>query len=82
MLPQSKVPPDWDAEPGWRCLKVQGPLNFDQTGVLASLVGPLAEAAISVFSISTYDTDYLLVKEHDLDKARSVLTKQGHTIVL
>ena len=49
-------------EGGWRVLMVEGPLDFSLTGVLASLTGPLAREGISVFALSTYDTDYLLVK--------------------
>jgi uncharacterized protein len=63
---------------GWRCLKVEGPLDFALTGILASLAVPLAQAGISIFAISTYDTDYLLVK--DLDGAAAALTAQGHRI--
>ncbi len=78
VLPEESVPPGWEAEKGWRCLKVLGPLDFSLTGILASLSAPLAEAGISIFAISTYDTDYLLVREWDLDKARSVLSESGH----
>ena len=67
-------------EAGWRCLRVEGPLDFSLTGVLASLLVPLAEAAISIFSISTFDTDYLLVKEDRLARAIDVLSAHGHTI--
>lgn len=65
-------------EKGWYCLKVRGPLDFALTGILASLAAPLAEAGISIFAISTYDTDYFLVKE--LDRAIAVLSKSGHTV--
>ncbi|HSC46949.1 MAG TPA: ACT domain-containing protein, partial [Gammaproteobacteria bacterium] len=58
---------------GWRAFKVQGPLDFSLTGVIASLVQPLAEAKISVFTIATYDTDYILVQEPDLAAAQRQL---------
>ena len=61
-------------------MKVEGPLDFSLTGVLASLTQPLAEAGLSLFAISTYDTDYLLVKARDLDRAIAVLTEAEHTI--
>jgi hypothetical protein len=64
---------------GWRALKVAGPLDFALTGVLASMAQPLAKAEISIFAISTFDTDYLLVKEADLDRAVEVLRAAGHT---
>jgi hypothetical protein len=55
-------------------------MDFTQVGVLASLVGPLAQAGISLFSISTFDTDYLLVKQTDLAPAMAALRQAGHTI--
>ena len=69
------VPDDVRAERGWRAFKVEGPLDFALTGVLAGLAAPLAEAGISIFAISTFDTDYLLVRAADLDGARSVLAR-------
>jgi hypothetical protein len=69
-----------EVEGGWRCLGVEGPLEFTQIGVLASLSQPLAEAGISIFVVSTYDTDYLLVKEEQLDSAITALRAAGHSI--
>jgi hypothetical protein len=77
---EEMVPADWKAEIGWRCLKVIGPLNFDLTGSLASLSMPLCKAGISIFVISTYDTDYILVKEDSLEKATRILLKTGHRV--
>ena len=76
----SQVPPEVQSERGWRCLKVNGPLDFSLTGVMVSLAAPLADAAISIFGLATYDTDYLLVKAEDLGRAIHVLTAAGHTI--
>ena len=67
-------------ERGWRCLLVAGTIHFSVVGVIASLTTPLAEAGISVFAISTFDTDYLLVKAEDLERAVDVLRRRGHTI--
>jgi hypothetical protein len=55
------IPANVQAERGWRCLRVAGRLDFSQTGVLASIAGPLAAAKVSIFAVSTYDTDYVLV---------------------
>jgi hypothetical protein len=77
---QDNVPTGIDCERDWRCLRVAGTMPFSTVGVLASLAGPLAEAKISVFSISTFDTDYLLVKQDDLDRAISALEQAGHTV--
>lgn len=65
---------------GWRILMVQGPLELCVTGVLASLTGPLAREGISVFALSTYDTDYLLVKEAQLERTIQTLGVAGHTV--
>ncbi|MEA3334724.1 MAG: ACT domain-containing protein [Chloroflexota bacterium] len=65
---------------GWRCLRVVGPLDFSLTGILSSLASPLADAAISIFAISTHDTDYLMVKSEQFDEAIHVLQDSGHQI--
>jgi hypothetical protein len=77
---QDAVPDGIQCERGWRCLRVVGTIPFSVVGVLASLTAPLAKAGISVFALSTFDTDYLLVKENDLAVALAVLRRQGHTI--
>jgi len=75
---EEAVPDDVRAERGWRCLSVIGPLPFAMTGVAAALTAPLAEARISVFLLSTYDTDYLMVKDETFDHACEVLRAAGH----
>jgi uncharacterized protein len=80
VCPQEAVPTGVRAEPGWRCLRVQGPLGFGMTGVVASLAGPLASSGVSIFVVSTYDTDYLMVQERDLGRALDALTRAGHTV--
>jgi hypothetical protein len=77
---QSVVPKGVRSERDWRCFKLAGPIPFSTVGVLASLVQPMADAGISVFAISTFDTDYLLVKEESFDRAVAALRKAGHTI--
>lgn len=71
---ENRVPNDIKAEKNWRAIKVEGPLDFSLTGILASLANPLAEAKISIFAVSTFDTDYLLVKSDKLDEAVKVLS--------
>jgi len=66
------------AETGWSCLKVLGPLDFSLTGVLAGLTTALANAGISVFALSTYDTDYMLVKTASLARAVQTLQAAGY----
>lgn len=69
------VPADVSAERGWRLIKLKGPLDLNLTGVLASLVTPLAGAGIPIFALSTYETDYLLVKNDQLQNAIGVLER-------
>ncbi len=77
---QEQVPAGVTCQPGWRCLQVAGPLDFALTGVLASLAQPLAAAGISIFALSTFDTDYLLIQGEALGAARAALRNAGHTL--
>ena len=76
------VPRDVRRESGWRCLRVVGPLEFSMVGVIASLTGVLADAGVSVFVVSTFDTDCLLVKQAHLEMAVKSLTSAGHSVSL
>lgn len=80
IVEESRVPAGVTSRPGWRVLQVRGPLAFSELGVLASLTGPLAAKEISIFTISTFDTDYLLVSEKQLAAAIAALEQAGHTI--
>ena len=75
------VPPEIKAERGWRALEVQGPLDFTMVGVLASILDPLREAGVSILALSTFDTDYVLVKDSSLDPALLALQAAGFTII-
>ena len=66
------------AERGWTALKLEGPFPFAMTGVLASIVQPLADARIPIFAVSTFDTDYVLVKQENVEQAVKVLEAAGH----
>jgi hypothetical protein len=77
---EAAVPGDVRSEGGWRALMVAGPLDFDLTGILASVAQPLADASISIFAISTFDTDYVLVRNSALDRAMEVLRAWGHRV--
>ena len=65
---------------GWRCLRVKGPLGFGLTGILASLAAPLASSGVSIFVVSTFDTDYLMVQQRDLDRGVHALERAGHSV--
>lgn len=79
ICPNDRVPAGAEADTAWRCLRVSD-LNLAMHGVLASLVGPLAEARVNIVTFSTYDTDYLLVPAVRLTEAVNTLTAAGHRI--
>jgi hypothetical protein len=78
---ESQAPDDAKSERGWRVLQVIGPLEFSLTGILAAIAAPLAAAGVSIFAISTFDTDYVLVKEENLAKALDALRAADHRVV-
>jgi hypothetical protein len=78
---EARVPPGAMAEPGWRAFKLQGPLPFTEVGVLVAFASPLACQGISIFAVSTFDTDYVLVKASQIDRAIEALVAAGHTLV-
>ncbi|HVT74292.1 MAG TPA: ACT domain-containing protein [Lacunisphaera sp.] len=77
---EAVVPAGARHESGWQAFKVEGPLAFGLTGVLASLLEPLARARISIFALSTFDTDYVLVKASQAEAAAQALQSAGHTV--
>ena len=78
---QERVPHVVECDKGWRCIMVRGPLDLSLVGILASLTSSLAEVDISIFAISTYETDYLLVKVENLRRALLKLEEAGHIFV-
>ena len=77
---EAAVPPHVRAERGFRALVIDGAQDFALTGVLASITEPLAAAKISLFAFSTYDTDYVMVKDERLDAAIAALRAAGHEV--
>ena len=81
VCPQDAAPADALArEDGWRAFRVAGVLDFSLTGVLAGLSAALADAGVGIFAVSTYDTDYILVKEENLPRALAALRAAGYEI--
>ena len=70
-----------DRDDGWRGFRIQGILDFSLIGILSKLSGILAQHKIGIFAVSTYNTDYILVKEENYDKALDVLASEGYTVV-
>ncbi len=81
VCPAKNIPAYAKSENGWRCLKLKGPLPFSMIGVLADISRLLFEQKISIFVISTYDTDYIMVKEEQLQKAFDALKAGGYKIL-
>lgn len=79
----SRVPPGLASplEAGWRAVEIEGPIPFGLTGILASLLNPLADAGIGIFAFSTFDTDFVLMKQSDWDRALAALQTAGHMIL-
>ncbi len=75
------IPGDVACEGDWRMLKIEGPLDFSLVGILSAISTVLAKQEISIFAISTYDTDYILIKDHNTHKAVMALTKEGYEIL-
>ena len=75
---EDRLPDGALVERGWVALKLEGPFPFSMAGVLASFVQPLAEAQIPIFAISTFDTDYVLIKRENLEQAVATLSEAGH----
>lgn len=84
VCPESSIPANIPekvrAERGWKCLKVEGPLDFGLTGILAGISRVLADHGISIFAVSTYDTEYLLLRENDLKYAVRALEEADYEI--
>ena len=74
------MPSDVKQDRGWRCLELEGPLDLSLTGVLASVLQPLAAARVSIFALATFDTDYLLVPNDQLESATAALRAAGHVV--
>jgi uncharacterized protein len=80
VCPTDLTPETGQVDHGWRLFTVRGPLEFTLTGIMAAIAGELAAAGVSLFAVSTYDTDHVLVKSGDLDRAITALTEAGHEV--
>jgi hypothetical protein len=75
-VPEEHQPKSW-----WACFKLEGPFSFSEVGILASVIGPLAESGVPIFAVSTFDTDYVLVGEENVEIASRALQDAGHQLV-
>lgn len=80
VCPIDQAPQNAKCESPWTCFKLEGPFPFSLTGVLASFLAPLAERGVPIFAVSTFDTDYILVKEENAAAAMETLMQAGHTL--
>jgi len=81
VCPADQAPQSANCESPWTCFKLEGPFAFSLTGVLASFLNPLAEGGVPIFAASTFDTDYILVKEEHAAAALKTLQDAGHELV-
>ncbi len=77
-MPEDRMPQGARAERGWLALKLEGPFPFSMTGVLAAFLQPQADARIPIFALSTFDTDYVLIKREHRERAVRALEAAGH----
>lgn len=70
-----------EREDGWRCFRIQGVLDFSLVGILAKITGVLADEGVGIFAVSTFNTDYILVKEESFERALAALAAAGYSIV-
>jgi|GraSoiStandDraft_54_1057290.scaffolds.fasta_scaffold626731_2 hypothetical protein len=77
---QGSIPDEVKADKGWICFKLEGPFPFSQTGVLLSFIQPLSESEVPIFAISTFNTDYVLIKQEFAGIALDALREAGHKI--
>jgi uncharacterized protein len=80
VCPEDGVPESISRERDWRALRLEGTFDLSMVGILASVASPLAEAGASIFAVSTFDTDYVLVREEQLDLAVDTLRASGHRV--
>jgi hypothetical protein len=76
-----RVPEEHQPKSPWACFKLEGPFSFSEVGILASVIGPLAESGVPIFAVSTFDTDYVLVGEENVEIALQALRDAGHRLV-
>jgi hypothetical protein len=81
VCPVSQAPQNAKCELPWICFKLEGPFPFSLTGVLASVIDPLAQSGIPIFAMSTFDTDYVLVEEQSAESALKALQAAGHELI-
>lgn len=82
VLPTTNVPSETiNREDGWKAIKIIGVLDFSMIGIIARISSLLAEESISIFALSTFNTDYILIKEHQVEQARTVLTNNDYFFV-
>ncbi|WP_461206322.1 ACT domain-containing protein [Clostridium sp. DL1XJH146] len=78
---ENSIPSDVKCEKNWRVLKIEGPLDFSLIGILSSISTILAQKGISIFAIFTYDTDYILVKDEEIDNTIGALSDERYEVI-
>ena len=81
VCPAERVPTDVRQDAGWTCYRFVGPFAFDETGIVSSVIGPLSDAGIGIFVVSTFDGDHMLLKQADIARADAILAASGHVLL-
>jgi uncharacterized protein len=81
VCPEERMPQGVRCDRDWVCFQFLGPFAFDQTGIALSVIRPLSEGDVGIFLISTFDTDYLLIKRPLLERAKRLLQEAGHMLI-
>lgn len=81
VCPAANFPEELDTGPRWNCLKLEGPFPFSQTGILLSFIEPPSNNGVPIFTISTYDTDYILIPQEHVERALSLLREADHELI-
>jgi hypothetical protein len=81
VCPSARVPSGLESSDGWSAIKLSATFEFDEAGVVLSVVRPISEAGLGIFVTSTFHRDYILVRTNELARARDLLTRAGHTFV-
>lgn len=80
LCPQKIIPDEITSVDRWRGLKIEGPFQFTEIGILNSITAPLASVKISLLSISTFDTDYVFIQDDQFEDALLILAANGHEV--
>lgn len=81
VCPSNRIPKNFQSDIGWKCLKVEGSFDLNEIGIIASISNTLSQNGISIYVFSSYDTDFILIKDNNIEKAIKSLRSKGHSVL-